>query len=89
MKSPKSFKRTDLDNDLLKTLLALRQGKPDTVPAGHLTTEQWGEKWKISKHVANDLIRMAIKAKLMGSKKYRIKAGQREGLFPIAHYFEL
>lgn len=83
------FDRAKIEDGLLARLVSLAKGEPDVVPSGHRTSEQWAALWGKSLAQAQALIRAGLRAKLLASVKYRIASGNRPGLYPVVHYYEL
>lgn len=60
------------------------QPKPDRVPKGFQTAEQWAEREGISRCHAGDLLRRLVKSGEWERKPFRIVSGSRT--YPVPHY---
>ena len=76
-------------NQYLAQLQDALAGKPDRVPAGHLTVAQWSEELGVSMTTTGRLLRSGLKMHppLVRRVTYKVPSGR--GLYPVPHYYWL
>lgn len=67
-------------------LLESLRDAPDTVPEGWHTAADWCERLGYSRPHTNRLIGEAVKRGQWEQRKFRVKSGNRPGLYPELHY---
>lgn len=74
-------------NSLFKQLSDAIAGKPDVVPKGYKTTQQWANEWGISRPHANKLICAGVSQGIMGKKTLRTRRDDGRVIGTL-HYFQ-
>lgn len=72
---------------LLKRLREAIANKPEHVPDGWKTTNQWADEWGVTNTAAGVLLGRAHRVGAIDRKIFRIKTGGR-GNYPTPHYKE-
>lgn len=78
---------TATDEALFAELRDSFAGAVDKVPSGHLTCEQWAERWGKSASYTRRLLLHGLRRGTWGSVKHRVEMPTR-GIFPVPHYFK-
>jgi hypothetical protein len=78
--------RTELaPAELLRLLRAELQKRPDDVPKGWKTAEQWAKDWDVTPNAAGIVLSRSVRIGLIETKKFRIQTANR-GNHPTPHY---
>ena len=75
-------------SELLSKLKDAIQSKPDEIPEGYKTVEEWARSWSLSRSYAEKLLKIGVESGVVDSKKFRIPMDGRK-TYPVYHYREV
>jgi Fic family protein len=73
---------------LLAVVMAAIHRKPEAVPPGYHTIDQWAKRWDVSRTMATKYIHKAVEIGLMDKKSYLVMCRKDARPYPTAHYCE-